>query len=99
MTADHLATLGELALEVRSKNAGPFWITLDLSFADQAAFDRHAFAPQLQPAAMAAFVWTGRRFAPFLAWRCLQVASPPLVIGQSGSRLLGALGGGGCRRF
>ena len=34
---------------MRSKNAGPFWITLDLSFSDQAAFERYADAPQLQP--------------------------------------------------
>ena len=29
MTAEHLPTLGELALEVRSKNAGPFWVTME----------------------------------------------------------------------
>lgn len=33
---------------VRSKNAGPFWITLDLSFADQEMFDRHADSSALQ---------------------------------------------------
>jgi hypothetical protein len=32
---------------VRSKNAGPFWITLDLFFADRTAFDRYADAPEL----------------------------------------------------
>ncbi|GAA4053777.1 DUF4387 domain-containing protein [Nonomuraea soli] len=30
MTDDRKLTLGELALEVRSKNAGPFWITMEL---------------------------------------------------------------------
>ena len=49
-----VATVASVCRHVRSKNAGPFWITLDLSFADQAAFDRHAFAPQLQPAAIGA---------------------------------------------
>ncbi|MCG2591341.1 DUF4387 domain-containing protein [Ramlibacter sp. XY19] len=39
---------------VRSKNAGPFWITLDLWFPDRAAFDRHAASPALQPQAIAA---------------------------------------------
>ena len=34
MTADHLPTLGELALEVRSKNAGPFWVTMELFMRD-----------------------------------------------------------------
>jgi hypothetical protein len=34
MTAAHLPTLGELALEVRSKNAGPFWVTMELFMRD-----------------------------------------------------------------
>jgi len=34
MTAEHLPTLGELALEVRSKNAGPFWVTMELFMRD-----------------------------------------------------------------
>jgi hypothetical protein len=37
---------------VRSKNAGPFWITLDLNFPDRESFERHAQSPQLQPAAI-----------------------------------------------
>ncbi|MBC8258536.1 MAG: DUF4387 domain-containing protein [SAR324 cluster bacterium] len=32
--------LGELAKLVRSKNAGPFWITFDIMFADDADFKR-----------------------------------------------------------
>ena len=31
-------TLGDLALEVRSKNAGPFWMTLDVFLPDDAAY-------------------------------------------------------------
>jgi Domain of unknown function (DUF4387) len=34
--------LGELAEQVRSKNAGPFWITLDIFFADEARYRRVA---------------------------------------------------------
>lgn len=30
MTDEHRPTLGEMAQEVRSKNAGPFWITMEL---------------------------------------------------------------------
>jgi hypothetical protein len=37
---------------VRSKNAGPFWITMDLTFPDREAFDRHAGAESLKPAAI-----------------------------------------------
>jgi Domain of unknown function (DUF4387) len=32
---DETLTLGELASEVRSKNAGPFWVTLDVFFASE----------------------------------------------------------------
>ncbi|MEW2352373.1 DUF4387 domain-containing protein [Spirillospora sp. NPDC029432] len=34
MTDGHRPTLGELALEVRSKNAGPFWVTMELFMRD-----------------------------------------------------------------
>lgn len=37
---------------VRSKNAGPFWITLDLFFADRQAFDRYADDASLGAAAI-----------------------------------------------
>ncbi len=46
--------LSEVCLYVRSKNAGPFWITLDLSFPDQETFDRYADASALRPAAIGA---------------------------------------------
>jgi hypothetical protein len=32
-------TLGELASQVRSKNAGPFWITLDVFFRNQSDYE------------------------------------------------------------
>ena len=35
---DAALTLGELAAQVRSKNAGPFWITLDVFFATEADY-------------------------------------------------------------
>jgi hypothetical protein len=44
--------LSEVCSHVRSKNAGPFWITLDLWFSDSASFERYAAAPSLQPAAI-----------------------------------------------
>jgi hypothetical protein len=46
--------VSEVCRHVRSKNAGPFWITVDLSFGDAGAFDRHANSPSLQPAAVGA---------------------------------------------
>ena len=38
MTEDRRPTLGELALEVRSKNAGPFWVTMELFMRDAAGY-------------------------------------------------------------
>ncbi|MFC4011334.1 DUF4387 domain-containing protein [Nonomuraea purpurea] len=32
-------TLGELSRYIRSKNAGPFWVTVDIFFDDDAAYD------------------------------------------------------------
>ncbi len=46
--------VSEVCSHVRSKNAGPFWITLDLSFPDRAAFEHYAHAPALQAPAIAA---------------------------------------------
>ena len=46
--------VSEVCSHVRSKNAGPFWITLDLWFPDRDAFDRYANSPAFQPAAVAA---------------------------------------------
>ncbi len=45
--------LSEVCRHIRSKNAGPFWITLDLCFADLESFERYAQASQLQPDAIA----------------------------------------------
>ena len=39
---------------VRSKNAGPFWITLDLFFPDRASYERYAASPALGREAIAA---------------------------------------------
>ena len=46
--------VSEVCSNVRSKNAGPFWITLDLWFPDRTAFDRYSVSPALQPTAIGA---------------------------------------------
>ncbi|MDM0005475.1 DUF4387 domain-containing protein [Variovorax sp. J22G73] len=46
--------VSEVCRHVRSKNAGPFWITVDLSFPDRESFERYAGAQALQPAAIGA---------------------------------------------
>ncbi|HYZ56447.1 MAG TPA: DUF4387 domain-containing protein [Streptosporangiaceae bacterium] len=35
---DRTLTLGELASQVRAKNAGPFWITLDVFFTNESGY-------------------------------------------------------------
>ena len=46
--------VSEVCSHVRSKNAGPFWITLDLWFPDRQGFDRYSASPALTPAAIGA---------------------------------------------
>jgi hypothetical protein len=38
---------------IRSKNAGPFWITVDFFFASDEQFARHSESPAFQPAMIA----------------------------------------------
>lgn len=45
--------LGTVCSHIRSKNAGPFWITIDISF-DTDAFDKYAHSPALGAASIAA---------------------------------------------
>lgn len=42
----------DVCRHVRSKNAGPFWITVDLFFRDREAFDAYSHASALQPDAI-----------------------------------------------
>lgn len=46
--------LSEVCHHLRSKNAGPFWITLDIFFADDAAFRAYAGAEALSAGAIGA---------------------------------------------
>ena len=46
--------VSEVCRHVRSKNAGPFWITLDLWFPDRASFERYGRSAALQPEAIGA---------------------------------------------
>lgn len=42
-----MATVGEVCQYVRSKNAGPFWVTFDLFFHGREEFDRYANSPAI----------------------------------------------------
>ncbi|MEJ8848849.1 DUF4387 domain-containing protein [Variovorax rhizosphaerae] len=46
--------LSEACRHVRSKNAGPFWITVDISFGDKASYDRYVDSEALQAQSIAA---------------------------------------------
>ncbi|PRX35506.1 protein of unknown function [Meinhardsimonia xiamenensis] len=35
-----MSTLGEVASHIRSKNAGPFWLTIDVFLPDAASFEK-----------------------------------------------------------
>lgn len=48
--------LREVCRHVRSKNAGPYWITIDLFFADRDMFDRHAESAAIGNAAIGALL-------------------------------------------
>jgi hypothetical protein len=48
-----VAKLQDLAAHVRSKNAGPFWVTLDIFCDDECAYARLARAAALAPPAIA----------------------------------------------
>jgi hypothetical protein len=48
-----MTRLVDVARVVRSKNAGPTLLTIDLMFADQAAFARVLASPELAPEAIA----------------------------------------------
>jgi hypothetical protein len=49
-----LSTLGELAQVFRSKNAGPFLITIDVMFDSAETFERVTASKAISPAAVAA---------------------------------------------
>lgn len=45
--------LSEVCPRIRSKVAGPFWVTVDLFFDDKERFERYHDHPNLQPAKLA----------------------------------------------
>ena len=49
-----MPSLSDVAQYVRSKNAGPFWVTIDVFCADDTSYARLTQAPLLSPAGVAA---------------------------------------------
>lgn len=48
-----MATIKDVCRHIRSKNAGPFWVTVDLFFANAANYEKYAASPRLGPALFA----------------------------------------------
>lgn len=48
-----MAKLGDVAKYIRSKSAGPFWVTIDIFCKDAVSFDRIARSPALAPRSIA----------------------------------------------
>jgi hypothetical protein len=44
-----MSKVSEVCRHIRSKNAGPFWVTIDLFFADEQLFRHYRDAPALGP--------------------------------------------------
>lgn len=44
-----MARIGEVCRHVRSKNAGPFWVTVDFFFPDDRVYRQYRASPDLVP--------------------------------------------------
>jgi len=74
-----MAKLYDTATVMRSKNAGPFTLTIDLMFADRAAFDRVLGAPAFTATAIATLYDTSPALVaihPFEASLAIKVTLP-----------------------
>ena len=71
--------LYDIALVCRSKNAGPFQLTIDLMFADQAAYERVLQSPRFTVARIAAAYRAAPgavAIKPFAPLRTIKVVLP-----------------------
>lgn len=83
-----MARLHELASLVRSKNAGPFLLTIDVLFDDEATYARVRDGRRINPASIAALYGIPEsdvRVFDYDAGRAIKVTFPrPLVSGTPG---------------
>jgi hypothetical protein len=63
----------DVCRHVRSKNAGPFYVTIDFFFKSQEEFDRYAESPALAPALFAELYGTNPNLVKRVAVRSLAV--------------------------
>lgn len=84
--ADAQLTLGDLAEEVRSKNAGPFWVTLDVFLRDDADFAFLTGSGALTPAVIAALYRVDAadvKYAELPTIRAVKISFPRAVTAGS----------------
>lgn len=71
--------VSSLTALVRSKNAGPFWLTVDLMFRDDEGFQRARASPGLAPGAVATLLGVDERQV-MVAWleavRAMKISFP-----------------------
>lgn len=82
--------LVDLARVVRSKNAGPLHVTVDLMFSDEAAFSLASASPNLTVASVASLYGVKERTVqviPFPAAYAIKVVMDrPIIAGTPGDR-------------
>ncbi len=74
-----MPSIQDLASVLRSKNAGPFQVTIDLMFDDEAAYRRVLASPALAPERIAALYGASAeqvRIVPFDRVRAIKVCMP-----------------------
>jgi len=82
-----MATLGELADVMRSKNAGPYQFTIDLMFNDRATYDRVMSSGMLTERVIAPLYGVDEalvRIMPFERVRAIKITIPRTT-GERGS--------------
>ena len=83
-----MTALWELAALIRSKNAGPFWLTIDVMFDDTETYELVRRSGVLTPESIAATYRTDVANVKFIAHdaaRALKVSLPrPAVSGSAG---------------
>jgi hypothetical protein len=68
-----MAELRDIARHVRSKNAGPFWVTIDIFFKNHEDFDRYARSDALGPQLFAELYGADPALVKHIAVRSLDV--------------------------
>lgn len=85
-----MVKLADLCRHIRSKNAGPYWITVDLFFKDAAGFEGGIRDPALSPDRLAPRLGAGAdhiKIIPIASLKAIKISYPrPQPQGWRGER-------------